>query len=167
MAQSKMTVEQLNSHDRINQLWNKLARARVTHFTAKNAEEFQSVGMKCRECLLALVKSVSTPEMISKGQESPQLGNFVLWCELIAQFAAPGGENERLRSYLKDVSKSTWQLVNWLTHSHSADRFGGSMAIGATENVLESFITALAKYESLQKQKRRGSRKSNNKAQAR
>ena len=55
---------------------------------------------------------------------------------------AVGSRNERLRSYLKAISKSTWKLVNWLTHAQNAVRFDGSIATEATENVLESFMTA-------------------------
>ena len=53
MAQSEMTAEQADAHDDINLLWNKLSRARIALFEAKKPEEFQAVGMKCRECLLS------------------------------------------------------------------------------------------------------------------
>jgi hypothetical protein len=147
MQQRDMSEEQEHAHDHINQLWNRLARANATLFSAKKGEDFQSVGMKCRECLLFLSETVALPEMVPKGQETPQRGNFIAWCELIANHLAPGGGNERLRSYLKDIAKSTWQLVNWLTHAQGAGLFDGSVATGATENVLQSFITAWARSE--------------------
>jgi len=147
MMQSEMSEEQMDAHNQINQLWNKLARARATLFSAQKAEDFQSVGMKCRECLLFFVQSLGQTEMVPQGQEAPQQGNFIGWCELIADHLAPGGSNERLRSYMKVVSKSTWQLVNWLTHAQNAGKFDGSIATEATETVLESFMTARAKHE--------------------
>jgi hypothetical protein len=116
MAQAEMTDEQEEAHDKINQLMNRLAGARATLFKAKKAEDFQSVGMKCRECLLLLVKTFVQTQMVPTGQEPPQLGNFIGWCELIANFFAPGGSNHQLRSYLKGMSKETWQLASWLAH---------------------------------------------------
>jgi len=145
MMQSDMSEEQEHAHDRINQLWNKLARARATLFSAQKAEDFQSVGMKCRVCLLFLAQSLGQAEMVPEGQKAPQRGNFIDWCELIANHLAIGSSNEQLRSYLKAISKSTWQLVNWLTHAQNAGRYDGSIAADATENVLESFMVAWAK----------------------
>jgi hypothetical protein len=147
MAQSDMSKEQQAAHDNINQLWNKLSRAHAALFEAQKPEDFQSVGMKCRECLLSLVQILGQAEMVPEGQEAPQRGNFIDWCELIADHLVAGGSNERLRSYLKTISKSTWQLVNWLTHAQNATTFDGSIATEATENVLESFMTAWAKNE--------------------
>ena len=156
MQQSRMCEEQEQAHDQINQLWNRLARARSTLFEATKVEDFQSVGMKCRECLLYLAGSLARPEMVPNGHEEPQRGNFIAWCELIANHVAPGGSNERLRSYLKDISKSTWQFVSWLTHAQGAGRFDGSIATEATENVIESFMTAWARYEAPKQEAKRG-----------
>jgi hypothetical protein len=155
IMQSEMSKEQEDAHDYVNQLWNKLARARSTLFEAKKPEDFQSVGMKCRECLLFLAQSLGQEQMVPEGQEAPQRGNFIAWCELIADHLAFGGSNEQLRSYLKATSKSTWQLVNWLTHAQNAARFDGSIATQATENVLESFITAWARNEAPKKEAKR------------
>ena len=84
--------------------------------------------------------------MVPKGQETPQRGNFIQWCELVAAYFAPGGSNERMRSHLRDISKSTWHLVSWLTHAQNACKLDGSIAISATENVVESFIMAAARH---------------------
>ena len=147
MAQAEMTNEQEEAHDQINQLMNRLAGARVTLFKAKKAEDFQSVGMKCRECLLLLVKTFAQTQMVPKGQEMPQRGNFIGWCESIVNYFVPGASNHQLRSYLKGISKETWQLANWLTHAQYADRFHGNLATEATENVLLSFIMASANHK--------------------
>lgn len=144
MAQSEMTDEQEEAHDQINQLMNRLAGARVTLFKAKKPEDFQSVGMKCRECLLLLVKTFAQTQMVPKEQEVPQRGNFIGWCELIVNYFAPSASNHQIRSYLKGISKETWQFANWLTHAQNADRFHGNLATEATENVLLSYIMASA-----------------------
>jgi len=147
VMQSDMSEEKQYAHNHINQLWNKIARARATLFSAQKSEDFQSVGMKCRECLLFLVQSMGNEEMLETGQEIPQRGNYIEWSEIIASHIASGKSNERLRSYLKTISKSTWQLVNWLTHAQNGGRFDGSIATDATENVIVSYMTAWAKHE--------------------
>ncbi|MGZ3393137.1 MAG: hypothetical protein ACXWPK_03205 [Isosphaeraceae bacterium] len=155
MMQAEMCHEQEQAHDRMNQLWNRLAGAHATLFKATKVEEFQSVGMKCRECLLFLAQSLAKPEMVPAGEEAPKRGYFIHWCELIANHVAPGSSNDNIRAYLKQVSKSTWQLVSWLTHAQSAGSFDGSIATEATENVLEIFIAAWAKHEAPKQQAKR------------
>jgi len=147
MVQAGMTEEQEETHDQINQLWNRLAGARGTLFRAKKSEDFQSVGMKCRECLLLLVKNLAQVQMVPEGQETPQRGNFIGWCEFIVNYFAPSASNQQIRSHLKGMSKETWQLVNWLTHAQNANRFHGNLATDATENVLLGFIMASANHK--------------------
>jgi hypothetical protein len=144
MAQAEMTDEQETTYDKINRLWNRLAGARKTLFNATNPEDFQSVGMKCRECLLLLVKHFAQVQMVPKGQDVPQKGNFIGWSEFILNCFAPGASNHQIRSYLKGAAKETWQLVNWLTHSQNATRFHGHLAAEATENILLGFTMASA-----------------------
>lgn len=147
IAQAEMNEEQEEAHDQINQLMNRLAGVRVTLFKAKKVEDFQSVGMKCRECLLLLIKIFAQTQMVPDGQEIPQRGNFIGWCDFILNYFAPGASNHQLRSYLKGISKDTWQLTNWLTHTQNADRFHGNLTTEATENVLLSFIMASANHK--------------------
>jgi hypothetical protein len=52
----------------------------------------------------------------------------------------PGHSNERLRSYMKSVTESTWQLVNWLTHTRSATKTAATMAAHASDTVVGHFI---------------------------
>jgi len=88
--QSDMTQEQENAHERINQLWNKLARTRATLFAAKKAEDFQSVGMKCRECLLSLAQSLGEAEMVQKDKRHHSVAFLLTGSELIADYCAAG-----------------------------------------------------------------------------
>jgi hypothetical protein len=155
MTQAEMCREQEQAYDRINQLWNRLAGAQATLFKATKAEDFQSVGMKCRECLLMLAQGMAKPEMVPAGEEAPKRGDFIHWCELIANHIAGGSTNESIRTYLKHVSRTTWQLVNWLTHSHHAGRFDGAIATEATENVMETFTVAWAKHEGPKQEQKR------------
>jgi hypothetical protein len=146
VAQQEMTDEETDTHDQITQLFNRLAGAHTTLFMAKKPEDFQSVGMKCRECLLFLVRYLAQPEMVPNEQQAPQQGNFIEWCELIVNHLVPGAGNDTLRPYLKGTSKTTWQLANWLTHTHNANRFHGNLVVQATENALQCFIMAYANH---------------------
>jgi hypothetical protein len=115
--------------------------------TAAEVEEFQTVGLRCRECLVSLVKAIASPDMVPDGVERPKAADFIHWSELIANHVAKGASSEYVRAYLKHSAKTTWQLVAWLTHASSAVRYDARMALDATQGVLAGFATALFRFE--------------------
>lgn len=133
---------------RIAAAWRKVDQASDALETANEAEEFQAVGMRCREALLAFVKAAVTTKMIKQKNSPPKAGDFVQLSELLAETIAGGRKNEALRGYLKSIARSSWQLVSWLTHTTSAVRDDAVIALGATNTVLGSFTTALMRFES-------------------
>lgn len=112
---------------------------------ADEAEEFQSVGMRCRECLVALVKAAASADMVSEG-EPPKRSNFVGWTEIIANHIARGESAQHVRGYLKSVASSGWQLVNWLTHASGASYSDAALAVEVTQHVVGTFGTALFRH---------------------
>jgi len=44
---------------------------------AEEAEDFQAVGMKCRECLIQLARFLAKSEMFPSGEDAPQRRNFI------------------------------------------------------------------------------------------
>jgi hypothetical protein len=128
--------------------WRRFRQASDALDRADEAEDFQAVGMRCRECMLELVREAALMAMVPAGAEPPKMGDFVHWAELIANHVAPGDRNQRVRGYLKALSQSTWELVQWLTHTSSASRFDGVVAVDATQNVISAFGLALIRKES-------------------
>jgi hypothetical protein len=127
--------------------WRRWEQAFEALNRADEAEEFQAVGMRCRECLLEFIQFVSGDGMVPNDVEPPKRGDFIHWSELVADTIARGSSSDRVRSYLKAISKSTWELVNWLTHSKNAVALDAHLAIDATKNVLDAFGSALMRYE--------------------
>jgi hypothetical protein len=129
-------------------VWRRWEQAAESFDTAEEAEDFQAVGMKCRQCLIYLGRSMSKSEMVPGGQEAPERDNFVGWAELIANSVAPGASNERIRSHLKTIAKSAWDLAAWLTHANDAKRSDASFVLDATHQVVEGFGGAVIRIES-------------------
>ncbi len=126
--------------------WRRWEQAAEALEEAEEAEDFQSVGMRCRECLIAMVKEVAAPEMVPSGETAPQRSNVVTWCELIANNVARGESAQHVRGYLKAISKSGWQMVNWLTHTSGATQADAVFALDSTQHVLSMFGTALFRH---------------------
>lgn len=115
---------------------------------ANEAEDFQAVGMKCRECLLTFVRDAQADVPIQAGTERPKRGDFTAWAGLIADWAAPGDHSKDVRQHLKTIADSTWQLVNWLTHARNATLSDAELVVSATNHLLEWFSESLMRRES-------------------
>jgi hypothetical protein len=133
--------------DRLAAAWRHWTQAAAALDAADEAQEFQAVGARCRECLLQVVRGVADDSFVPPGQEAPKKGDFIHWSELIAHKVASGGSAEEVRGYLRSSAKATWQLVSWLTHAQNAAYADGGLAVDATENVLQAFGSALVRYE--------------------
>jgi hypothetical protein len=113
-------------HDQADQL----------HERAIEPEDYQAVGMQLRECLLALSSVMQRLVRLPIDVDKPQAANFIAWSELLLNALCPGEQNKTLRQYLKSHSDKTWQLVNWLTHSKSANKMASQIALNATSTVV-------------------------------
>ncbi len=122
--------------DRLRSAWRRWETATDAVDLAQEAEDFQAVGMRCRETLVSLVKSLQKDIKLPEGTNIPKAADFVGWFTHIAQHYAGGARNEHIRSYLKTTSKETWQLVNWLTHTSKASLHEAHLALDATSNLL-------------------------------
>jgi hypothetical protein len=129
------------------QAWRRWEQAGSAVDSAIEGEDFQAVGMLCRETLIALVEDARESLANRAPGEPPKAADFLGWSEILARALAPGKSLERVRSHLKSSSKSAWLLLQWLTHARNATRIDAELAVGATEQVLSAFsLAALRDY---------------------
>lgn len=143
----KITHTTEEQQDRLATSFRRIDQANDALSKADEAEDFQAVGMRCRECLLAFIREVATEAMVPEDEDVPQQGAFLLWSEMVANAVAGGSRSEEIRAYLKAVAKRTWTLVQWLTHTSNATLFDGEMAVEATGHLLVVYSYALVRYE--------------------
>lgn len=144
--QSKEAPVDDDEREVAQQSWRKYEQAAEALDRADEAEDFQTVGMRLREALLAFVREAGDPSMVATGEAAPQLGNFKAWAGLIAAHVAPGSHNERIRAYLRRVAEETWEMVNWLTHASNAFRYDAVIAIDASAYLLSTFSMAFLRH---------------------
>lgn len=116
--------------------WRKWEQAGEALNVAEEAEDFQSVGMRCRESLITFAQEASDVVEPDDEKPLPKASDFKGWSDLIANTMARGTIAARRRGYLKSAAKSTWELVNWLTD-----------ASNATGHVLSSWSLSLIRFE--------------------
>jgi predicted RNA-binding Zn-ribbon protein involved in translation (DUF1610 family) len=103
------------------------------------------VGMRCRECFVAMAKTAASLKIVPTGTP-PKRSDAIGWCELLANHVAAGTSAEYVRRYLKSISKSGWQLVNWLTHASDATHSDAVLAVNLTQHILSTFGTVMFRY---------------------
>ena len=129
-------------------MWRKWEQAADALDTAEEAEDFQAVGMRCRETLIQTVRALAKPSIVPNGEAAPKRSDVVNWSSLIANTVAGGQHNDAIRGHLKALAKSTWDLANWLTHASGAKRIDAVFVSDATRTVLDNFGTATIRHES-------------------
>ena len=134
------------------QLFRKLKSVAALIDAAKEIEDFQAIGVQCRETLIELGNHIYKPVMAGD-EEQPQASNFKRKAELFVQFYLKGSENSDYRSIIKKLTEATWDYANKITHSRSATYYEASICVtlcislvGAYENILQKVFDPLAQY---------------------
>jgi hypothetical protein len=103
---------------------------------AEESEDFQAVGVKCRDALLALGKEHAYAEWVGDIENPPKAADFKGWANILAERLTEAG---RLRSYLKAIADKTWDLTVWLQHNSNATPVDADIVIEATGQVIGTF----------------------------
>lgn len=69
----------VNDEDRhrLEPAWRRFEQAAEALDNADETEDFQAVGMRCRECLLTFIEHAASDDMVPEGVEPPKQGDFV------------------------------------------------------------------------------------------
>jgi hypothetical protein len=141
MAERKVPVRP-QSAELLPGSWRRWEQAFEAYAGGDEAENFQAVGVRLRECLVSFIGETKSDELVPTGEKTPQDANFKDWSGLLANFLAGGASNEHLRSYLKKLAAETWDYVNWLTHAKNAIPMDAEIALKAVEHLLGVFTAA-------------------------
>lgn len=112
-------------------------------YSANEAEDFQAVGIKCREDLIALVQEHADAEWVGTLASAPKRSDVKGWGDVFAQKLTHG----RMRAYLKGLFETTWDLVVWLQHYKNAVPWDAELVLDATSHLIEGFGVLLRRHE--------------------
>lgn len=122
--------------------WRRWQQAFEAYEGGDEAEAFQSVGVRLRECLVSFVGETRDDGLVPEGQAAPKASDFKGWTDSLASALAAGESASRLRSYLKKMAVETWEYVNWLTHAKNAVRLDAEIGLKSVEHLLGMFTAA-------------------------
>ena len=108
--------------------------------TAIEIEDFQAIGVQCREILIELSNEIYLPVMAGKS-EQPKASDFKRKTELFIGFYVSGSGNSDYRSIYKRMTECAWDFANKITHSKNATCYDASSCIAmciATVSIYEN-----------------------------
>jgi hypothetical protein len=127
--------------------WRRWEQAFEAYDSGDEAEAFQSVGVRLRECLVSFIGETRRDDLVPKAETPPKGADFRAWSELLANYLAAGDGSAKLRSYLKRSAAETWEYVNWLTHAKSAVRMDAEIGLKIVEHLLGVFTAARLRFD--------------------
>jgi hypothetical protein len=127
--------------------WRRWQQAFEAYDTGDEAENFQAVGVRLRECLLSFVGETRSDDLVPEGGSPPKASNFKAWSDLLANYLASGESASAPRSYLKKMAAETWDFVNWLTHARNAVRLDAEFGLKAVEHLLGAFTATRLRFD--------------------
>lgn len=134
-------------------LFRKLKNISALIDKAIEIEDFQAIGVQCREILIELGNSIYTPEMAGD-EEQPQASNFKKKAELFIKFYMSGSGNSEYRSIIKKMTEGTWDYACKITHSQTATFYEVSTCVSLTislvsmyENVRQKSLDPISQFQ--------------------
>jgi hypothetical protein len=126
--------------------WRTLEEASEALRHAEEVEDFQAVGMRCRESLITLVHITQELIQLPDVQVRPKRSDFRGWSEIITNAILSGSTHQERRGLLKSSADSAWKFANWLTHARVAHFHDAEAAVSSTELTISLFTTAVIRY---------------------
>ncbi|MDN4644188.1 hypothetical protein [Arthrobacter sp. PsM3] len=117
--------------------WRKYAVAVEALGEANDAEDYQAVGVRLREAMIALVKDQAAHDWVADISDPPQLANIKDWLQI---FAVKMTSKRRQRAYVRAIWEKTWDLVVHLQHDSTAVAWDAELAVNAVNHALEGFM---------------------------
>lgn len=126
--------------------WRTFEEAREALNHAAEVEDFQAIGMRCRESLITLIHLIQQLIQIPTSKCIPKASDFRAWSGIIAETVLAGSSHRNRRSLLKSSADIAWEFTNWLTHARRAHFYDADAALGVTELTLSLFTTTLIRH---------------------
>lgn len=138
--QDRQTAGDRGDVEPFDEIFRRQQQAMYRHDSAIEAEDYQAVGLQLRESLISLMLAVRRRVEIDADVELPKDSDFTAWSALLASILTAKNNNKQLRQHIRNTSKETWQLVNWLTHDRNANQAASSICLHSCDTLVGHFI---------------------------
>jgi hypothetical protein len=129
--------------EHVSTAWRRFQQALEAMNDASESEDFQAVGIKCRDALIALGKQHMDAPWVGEVSTRPKASDFKGWGNLFAERLTDG----RLRAYLKALVDKTWDIAVWLQHYGNATPIDADLVLESTSHLISTFGKLIRRME--------------------
>jgi hypothetical protein len=105
--------------------------------SAQEVTDFQAVGVRCREALLAFTGAAQVVMPWTSGDASkPKQADFKSWVDHVCSTSLAGAAHEHRRHLFKALLDEAWRFSNWLTHAKASTWYDAEAATATVEHAL-------------------------------
>lgn len=108
--------------------------------------DYQAIGVRCREALLAFAAAAQTVIPWTSNDEPPKKADLKGWADNICNVSLACAEHEQRRHLYKTLLESAWKFVNWLTHAKSSHWHDAEAGVATTENAIALCTSAVIQH---------------------
>lgn len=113
---------------------------------AEEVADYQAIGVRCREALLAFADAGQTVLPWTSNDPAPKRADLKSWADHICNNALAGASHEYRRRLFKALIDNAWTFTNWLTHAKSTKWHDAEAAVAVTENAISLCTSAVIQY---------------------
>jgi hypothetical protein len=116
-----------------NTISDRLKEVRRDLADAKTLDDYQDVGRRCREIVIAVANLLFDDRMVPDSQTAPHGSNAKARIDLIIEALLQDADGRpELRALFRNLARSVWDLSQTVTHSSSAGRLDARASFEAT-----------------------------------
>jgi len=113
-----------------------IQEANIALGQAQEVADYQAIGVRCREALLAFTSSAQVVVPWVSESTPPKRADLKAWVDFLCTVMLPGRSHEDRRHLIKASLESAWKFANWLTHAKGSHWQDAEAAISALENAV-------------------------------
>jgi hypothetical protein len=113
---------------------------------AQELLDYQSIGVRCREALLAFADAAQAVVPWTSAEQKPKRADLRAWAGHICNVTMAGESHKERRHLFKTQLESAWTFANWLTHSKGSKWYDAEAAVSTTENAISLCTSSVIRY---------------------
>ena len=113
---------------------------------AQEVADYQAIGVRCREALLAFSSCTQTVMPWSSSDPTPKQADFKAWADHICAVSMADHSHEHRRQLFKSLFDGARKFSNWLTHTKTSTWFDAEAATATVENTISLGTSAVIRH---------------------
>jgi hypothetical protein len=113
---------------------------------AQEVADYQAIGVRCREALLAFTNAAQIVMPWSSSETKPKKADFKAWVDHICALSMAGQTHEHRRLLFKTLLDSAWKFSSWLTHAKTSRWHDAEAATSTVEHAISLGTSAVIRH---------------------